>query len=344
MCKLGEVHVTVDAREMSNHYHLSIEDGGGRSLHHRRTGPKPSSSKLRRSQVSRRKVSHSRHIDGSTRRIRPWRSRRKSRPLCPPSYLRRLQWLRILIAIAALTILAIRLLIGIKGSTNDDFVVWYPLSSVYKSYMSTLSTYPLMTKMLTGAALATAGDGIAQAIEDNGYSPVRGASFAVFEMMYCCIRHWVFPSIAKLCRGRYLAGVIGIGQLFDMSKLKALERALASQLILVPLLYYPLFFTFTGYIQGLNYEEGLDRAKQNFMPLLKRNLLFGIPVQYVQFCYVPKDLQIPFLSCAGIVWIFLLSVYAGSAKKHSTDEPDHGASCVIGSQSGCVILIPEEQL
>lgn len=199
--------------------------------------------------------------------------------------------------------------------------------------------------MMTGAALATAGDAIAQKREDDDYDPSRGASFAAFDMIYRAAQHVLFPIIVELCRGQYLfsfMATIGASQLVDLSTLTAMERSLASQLIIVPFLYYPVFFTFTGYMQGLNFEEGLERAKQNFAPLMKRNLLFWIPVQYVQFCYVPTDLQIPFLSCAGLAWTFILSVLAGSAKKYSTEEPDHETYCVIGTENDCVI--PDDEL
>ena len=220
-----------------------------------------------------------------------------------------------------------------------------PLSPVFEKYMSTLTAFPLPTKMMTGAALATAGDAIAQTREDDDYDPSRGASFAAFDMIYRAAQHVLFPIIVELCRGQYLfsvMGTIGASQLVDLSTLTAMERSLASQLIIVPFLYYPVFFTFTGYMQGLNFEEGLERAKQNFAPLMKRNLLFWIPVQYVQFCYIPTDLQIPFLSCAGLAWTFILSVLAGSAKKYSTEEPDHETYCVIGTENDCVI--PEDEL
>lgn len=217
-----------------------------------------------------------------------------------------------------------------------------PISSMFEQYMSTLSEHPLPTKMMTGAALATAGDAIAQRREDERYDPARGASFAAFDMIYRAAQHWLFPLIVELCRGQYLSGAAGaVGASFDSTILAALERSLASQLVIVPFLYYPVFFSFTGYMQGLNFEEGLDRAKQNFLPLMKRNLLFWIPVQYVQFCYIPTELQIPFLSCAGLAWTFLLSVLAGSAKKYSNDDSDE-TYCVIGTETECVI--PEEEL
>lgn len=211
--------------------------------------------------------------------------------------------------------------------------------------MSTLSSYPLPTKMLTGAALATAGDAIAQGREDEDYNAARGASFAAFDATYRASQHYLFPIIVELCRGQYLLGAMtafGASQLIDVSSLTAMERSLASQLIIVPFMYYPVFFTFTGVMQGLTFEEGLQRAKDNFIPLMQRNLLFWIPVQYVQFCYVPTDLQIPFLSCAGLAWTYILSLMAGSAKKYSNENPEHDTYCVIGTEEGCVI--PEEEL
>ena len=74
---------------------------------------------------------------------------------------------------------------------------------------------------------------------------------------------------------------------------------------------------------------------------MKRNLLFWIPVQYVQFCYVPTDLQIPFLSCAGLAWTFILSILAGSAEKYSSGESGE-TYCVTGAEEGCVL--PDDEL
>jgi hypothetical protein len=208
---------------------------------------------------------------------------------------------------------------------------------LFQKYQSTLSTHPLPTKMMTGAFLATAGDAIAQGREDDDYNPSRGASFAAFDMTYRAAQHFLFPIIVAYCHGQFL-GSLGAGEVFGT----AMERSLASQLIIVPFMYYPVFFTFTGFMQGLTFDEGLARAKENFIPLMKRNLLFWIPVQYVQFCYVPTDLQIPFLSVAGLAWTFILSVLAGSAKKYSNDTPEHETYCVIGTEDQCVI--PEDEL
>ncbi len=211
---------------------------------------------------------------------------------------------------------------------------------LFQKYVTTLNNHPLPTKMMTGAALATAGDAIAQSREDDDYNAARGVSFAAFDMTYRAAQHFLFPVIVDICHGQYFLGAlaaIGAPKLLDLEPLAAMERSLASQLIIVPFMYYPVFFTFTGFMQGLTFEQGVERAKENFLPLMKRNLLFWIPVQYVQFCYVPTDLQIPFLSCAGLAWTFILSLLAGSARKYSTTTPDHETYCVTGLEECCVI-------
>ena len=95
------------------------------------------------------------------------------------------------------------------------------------------------------------------------------------------------------------------------------EQTLASQLGIVPFLYYPVFFSLTAFIQGLGAHGAIERAKENFFPLMKRNLLFWIPVQFVQFGFIEENLQIPFLSVAGLCWTFILSVSAGSATSYN---------------------------
>ena len=199
-------------------------------------------------------------------------------------------------------------------------------------YKELLKNHPLPTKMMTGATLAVCGDAIAQTQtatkndEDEDsvfeYDKARGASFAVFDMAYRALQHFAFPIIVATCHGQYLGSILPDNNIIDTSQLAAMEQTLSSQLGIVPFLYYPAFFTVTGAIQGLTSSQALSRAKENFLPLMKRNLLFWIPVQFVQFGYIQEDLQIPFLSVAGLAWTFILSVYAGSAKTSVAPEKE----------------------
>lgn len=187
-------------------------------------------------------------------------------------------------------------------------------------YKQLLVSNPLPTKMMTGATLAVCGDAIAQSKDDDDYDKRRAASFAAFDMAYRAVQHFSFPIIVAACQGQYLGAIPPVGSTFDASQLGAMEQTLASQLGIVPFFYYPVFFSLTGFMQGLSVSGSVNRAKENFIPLMKRNLLFWIPVQFIQFGYIQEDLQIPFLSICGLAWTFILSIAAGSAKSYTPEK------------------------
>lgn len=193
------------------------------------------------------------------------------------------------------------------------------------AYQHALTEFPLPTKMATGASLAVAGDAIAQSQDrSTEYDKRRASSFALFDMAYRALQHYSFPVIVQHCHGQFLAAALAslpfVHGNLDATYTAAMEQTLASQLGIVPFLYYPAFFSLTGIVQGLSFSQGLSRAKENFLPLMQRNLLFWIPVQFVQFGFIQEDLQIPFLCACGLAWTFILSVSAGSTKNYSPEE------------------------
>eukprot|EP00554_Chaetoceros_debilis_P004051 CAMPEP_0194087102 /NCGR_PEP_ID=MMETSP0149-20130528/23840_1 /TAXON_ID=122233 /ORGANISM="Chaetoceros debilis, Strain MM31A-1" /LENGTH=277 /DNA_ID=CAMNT_0038770371 /DNA_START=111 /DNA_END=944 /DNA_ORIENTATION=- len=198
------------------------------------------------------------------------------------------------------------------------------------SYKESLENNPLLTKMITGGTLAVCGDAIAQSQTDENYDKKRASSFALFDMVYRAVQHFSFPPIVANCHGQFIAGAIatvpGLTAVTqnmgwnDPYYFGAMEQTLASQLGIVPFFYYPVFYTVTALVQGLDTEAAIQRAKDTFVPLMKRNLLFWIPVQFIQFGFIDESLQIPFLSICGLAWTFIISVFAGNAKQ--TDERD----------------------
>jgi hypothetical protein len=192
------------------------------------------------------------------------------------------------------------------------------------SYQDSLHQHPLLTKMVTGGALATAGDAIAQSKNAEPYDKRRALSFMTFDMCYRALQHVAFPIIVSQCHGQYLGELLSNTPLvhhLQVDHLAAMEQTLASQLGIVPFIYYPVFYALTAAIQNLTPEAALNRAKETFLPLMSKNLKFWIPVQFIQFGFIDEQLQIPFLSTAGLCWTVILSLAAGSAKRYNQEEP-----------------------
>lgn len=184
--------------------------------------------------------------------------------------------------------------------------------------MAALAVHPLETKLATAAALAVAGDAIAQRRDkDAPYDTSRAASFVLFDTAYRGgFQHAAFPWIIEHCRGDTLASLVppGAEPLADPSLLAAVECTAFNQLLVVPIVYYPLFFGITGAVQGLSASESVQRAKGSFVDLTLRNWKFWIPAQLAQFALLPEELQVPYTCVMGLVWNVILSAVAGDAR------------------------------
>ena len=296
---------------------------------------------------------------------------------------------------------------SLQHEIHDTAVVLQHSSAAFvkqltHAYTNALQEHPLVTKMLTGGTLATAGDAIAQktsqqsqqqqqnkhgdsSSNEQWYDTRRASSFMVFDMAYRALQHVSFPIIVQHCHGQYLNALLTTilaaatatatgaaatataghhhhhiqdphqtmmtlsmllhpatataaaattvaeqqQHLLSTDYLAAMEQTLASQLGIVPFLYYPVFFALTGAVQKLSPQAAWERAKDSFGPLMQRNLLFWIPVQFVQFGFIDEQLQIPFLSAAGLCWTFILSVYAGSTKQYSSSSSDNAEEAAL---------------
>lgn len=118
--------------------------------------------------------------------------------------------------------------------------IWFLSNALYKPYQQSLVNNPLITKVLTGAVLAIAGDAAAQATSEgnNAYDKRRAISFAMFDACYRLFQHNVFPIIIKLGQGNLISKILPA---FFAPAAAAIEQTLMYQFIIVPGLYYPIF-------------------------------------------------------------------------------------------------------
>lgn len=206
-------------------------------------------------------------------------------------------------------------------------------SSLFQDYRNALDANPLRVKIITGCLLAIVGDAIAQSIQPEVYNTKRAAAFVAFDGVWRTVQQVTYGPIILYCNGKFstdLLGSLPIASVQDQLLkgentivLGAIEQTLVSQLLLIPLLYYPIFYSVTGFVQNLTVEETITRAKETFIPLMKRNLLFWIPVQFGAFYFVEENLQIPVLTACGLVWTIILSLSAGNISYSAEGEEEN---------------------
>lgn len=208
------------------------------------------------------------------------------------------------------------------------------LTNLVQGYQHALSTQALKTQMLTGVVLAILGDGLAQCTiskEPNGYNVKRAVSFATFDAVYRAAQHYIYPPMIALCQGHAVGTLLPAG---NTALAAAIEQALASQIVIIPVVYYPVFFAVTGAVQGLTPQQTIERAKESFWPLMKRNWLFWIPVQFGVFAGVQDEAaQIVILIACGLVWTIILSILAGQVPQQPEPEAELVVEMATGSES-----------
>eukprot|EP00531_Pseudo-nitzschia_arenysensis_P018691 CAMPEP_0116132670 /NCGR_PEP_ID=MMETSP0329-20121206/9679_1 /TAXON_ID=697910 /ORGANISM="Pseudo-nitzschia arenysensis, Strain B593" /LENGTH=332 /DNA_ID=CAMNT_0003627215 /DNA_START=131 /DNA_END=1129 /DNA_ORIENTATION=+ len=200
--------------------------------------------------------------------------------------------------------------------------------SLFQDYRKALDANPLRVKIITGCLLAIVGDAIAQAVQPDDYNKKRAAAFVAFDGVWRTVQQVTYGPIIMHCNGKFSSSLLGSLPMVQDQLLKdenvavlgAIEQTLVSQLLLIPLLYYPIFYSVTGFVQDLTIPETIQRAKETFIPLMKRNLLFWIPVQFGAFYFVEENLQIPVLTACGLIWTVILSLSAGNVKASSEEE------------------------
>jgi len=200
------------------------------------------------------------------------------------------------------------------------------LSGLPILYDTALATNPIATRVTTAAVLAASGDALAQArarraraskqIPCDGvarHDMSRTAAFVGVEAVYRgLLQQRIFQWIIATFSGDWISV---LAPWCSPIACAAIERVLFNMFVISTGVYYPLFFSVTATVQRLTWLQAVRRAKTEFPRLFGVNLLFWVPVQLVQFAFVPLRYKVPFICVAGFVWNMLLSALAGSVAR-----------------------------
>lgn len=92
------------------------------------------------------------------------------------------------------------------------------------------------------------------------------------------------------------------------SILKALTL---DQFIHVPLIYFPLFYTFKEFGESTSASTSASNIIKNYKSNFKDDMIISasifMPIQYLNFKYIPTHYRVPILSSCGFLYAMLLS-------------------------------------
>jgi protein Mpv17 len=124
---------------------------------------------------------------------------------------------------------------------------------------------------------------------------------------------WAFPGVLA---GKFVPAMKGVA--FD-------------QLIHMPLMYLPIFYTIREFAfgtDGFNTEHvrgGLEKWQANLFEDTVAQWAIFVPVQCINFTLVPPRFRVPVIITAGFFWVMGLSFFRGDPERNQhniSDMPD----------------------
>jgi hypothetical protein len=160
---------------------------------------------------------------------------------------------------------------------------------------------PRATAFFTAGGMGSFGDAAAQKIEHrNDEDPKEIDLRRVFAMGSFCS---LCASVVYVPFYQYLDRVFGAGRTMK----QVVQKTAVNQLLLSPFFDLPVYFAWSGYIDGLTREQSVDRFKLQYKDTLFGTWAVWVPVCTFNFRYVPLHLRVPVAYTGEAVWAMTIS-------------------------------------
>jgi len=156
----------------------------------------------------------------------------------------------------------------------------------------------------TAACVGFAGDASAQAGEAGAFDWKRNLSMTCFCAGYGGVVYkGMFDFYEKaFTRASLRCGPGGV----------VMAKVLFDNLVHTPLLYFPLYYSSTGFMNGKSLDEIWDSAKRTFLPNNLASCALWVPGTAVCFAFVPVHLRILYNNVLSFCWNTIMSMISNA--------------------------------
>ncbi|KAL4436140.1 hypothetical protein ABPG77_005588 [Micractinium sp. CCAP 211/92] len=160
---------------------------------------------------------------------------------------------------------------------------------LWVAYLALLEKQPLLTKALTAALLNGLGDAIAQSqFEKGGFNWKR---FAIFTGLGLVVigpaLHFWYGSLGSIVKATGNTG--------------AIMRLSLDQLCFAPV-FISMIVSLIMVLEGAPVESVAPRLRRDLPDMVRSNWLLWVPFQFVNFRFVPPQLQVLASNACALLW------------------------------------------
>lgn len=140
---------------------------------------------------------------------------------------------------------------------------------------------------------------------DESINIRRNISFAFFGLFHVGAGQYIILN-------KIIPKIIPSLNKIPIHRLSALKAITIDQFVHVPFIYFPLFYTFKEFGNSTSEKKPLlSNILKNYKSNFKDDMIISasifMPIQYLNFKYIPTYYRVPILSSCGFLYAMLLS-------------------------------------
>jgi hypothetical protein len=105
-------------------------------------------------------------------------------------------------------------------------------------------------------------------------------------------------------------------------KASAPLKTFIDQAIHHPFMYFPTFYAIKAKVSGQPMSYAVEKYKSEIWESVKTLWSVWVPLQLINFAFVPRHMRVPYVAGVSFGWTMILSVMQGKFDKAASDEKE----------------------